>query len=76
MGVKTIMLQFTQGWPMQDEDAPRPKISLQTPPLDPLGVAELHAYIAELRVEISRAEAAIARKQDHRTAADSFFRKP
>ena len=65
---------------MQDEDAPRPKISLQTPPLDPLGlplgVAELHAYIAELRVEISRAEAAIARKQDHRTAADSFFRKP
>ena len=61
---------------MQDEDAPRPKISLQAPPLDPLGVAELHAYIAELRTEITRAEAAIARKQDHRTAADSFFRLP
>jgi uncharacterized small protein (DUF1192 family) len=61
---------------MQDEDAPRPKISLQTPPLDPLGVAELHAYIAELRTEIDRAEAAIARKQGHRAAADSFFRKP
>lgn len=61
---------------MQDEDAPRPKIGLQTPPLDPLGVAELHAYIAKLRTEIDRAEAAIARKQDHRAAADSFFRKP
>ena len=61
---------------MQDDDAPRPKITLQTPPLDPLGVAELHAYIAELRAEITRAEAAIARKQDHRAAADSFFRLP
>ena len=61
---------------MQDEDAPRSKITLHAPPLDPLGVAELHAYIAELRMEIGRAEAAIARKQDHRTAADSFFRKP
>ncbi len=61
---------------MQDEDVPRPKVSLQTPPLDPLGVAELHAYIAELRAEIGRAEAAIARKQSHKTAADSFFRLP
>ena len=59
---------------MQDEDLPPPKFTLQTPPLDPLGVAELHAYIAELRAEITRAEAAIARKQDHRAAADSFFR--
>ena len=61
---------------MQDEDLPRPKISLQTPPLDPLGVNELHAYIGELRAEIARAEAAIARKQDHRATADSFFRRP
>jgi len=37
-------------------------------------VAELQAYIAELRLEIARAEAAILKKQDHRTAADSFFR--
>ena len=61
---------------MQDEDLPRPKVTLQTPPLDPLGVAELHAYIAELRAEITRAEAAISRKQDHRAAADGFFRLP
>ena len=61
---------------MQDEDLPRPKVSLQTPPLDPLGVAELHAYVAALRAEIGRAEAAIARKQDHKEAADGFFRLP
>ena len=61
---------------MQDEDAPRPAPRLQALPLDPLGVAELQAYIAELRAEIGRAEAAIARKQDHRSAADGFFRLP
>ena len=59
-----------------DEDAPRPQPKLASPPLDPLGVAELHGYIAELRAEIARAEAAIARKQDHRSTADSFFRRP
>jgi len=62
--------------PMQDGDAPRPKLSLQTPPLDPLGMAELQSYIAALQAEIARAEAAIARKQDHRAAADSVFRRP
>jgi uncharacterized small protein (DUF1192 family) len=35
----------------------------------------LIAYIGELHDEIARAEAAIARKQDHRAAADQFFRK-
>jgi uncharacterized small protein (DUF1192 family) len=43
--------------------------------LEPLGVAELRDYIAQLQAEIARAEAAIARKQGHRTAADSVFRK-
>ena len=71
-----MILRTFEGQPMHDEDAPRPKINLQTPPLDPLGVAELHAYIAELNAEIVRAEAAIARKQDHRAAADGFFRLP
>ena len=60
----------------RDEDIPRPQPRLAAPPLDPLGVAELQGYIAELRAEIARAEAAIARKQDHRSAADSFFRRP
>ena len=61
---------------LTEDEEPRPKTRLATPPLDPLGVAELHAYIAELRGEIARAEAAIARKQDHRSAADSFFKRP
>ncbi len=59
---------------MWDEEEPGRQRRVVTLPLEPLGVAELHDYIAELRAEISRAEAAIARKQDHRGVADSFFR--
>ncbi len=58
-----------------DEDAPKPQRRLNPLPLDPLGVEELHTYIGELRGEIARAEAAIARKEAHRGVADSFFRK-
>lgn len=61
---------------MHDDDPPRPAPRLPSPPLDPLGVADLHAYIAELRAEITRAEAAIARKQDHRSAAEGVFKLP
>ena len=61
---------------MHDDDLPRPRPHLPSPPLDPLGVAELHAYIAGLRAEIARTEAAIARKQDHRSAADGVFKLP
>lgn len=64
-----------ESW-LTEEELPRLKARLVIPPLDPLGVAELQGYIAELRAEIVRAEAAIARKQDHRSAADSFFRRP
>ena len=61
---------------MEDE-APVPKTPLlATPPLDRLGVAELQAYIAGLRLEIARAEAEIVRKEALRNTADSFFRKP
>ncbi len=58
-----------------DEDLPKPRARLVTPPLDPLGVAELQTYIAELQQEIIRAEREIARKQDHRSAADNVFRR-
>lgn len=44
--------------------------------LDALGVEELGAYIGELRAEIARVEADIARKRSHRSAADAFFRTP
>lgn len=54
----------------------RRTVRVQPLPLGSLGLGELHDYLAELRAEIARAEAAIARKQTHRSAADAFFRKP
>lgn len=59
-----------------DEALPRPPSRLERLPLDMLGIEELNAYIGELKAEITRVEADIARKQSHRSAADSFFRKP
>ncbi len=60
---------------MWDEDDPKPKLRrVNSFPLDPLGVAELQDYIGELQVEVARAEAAIARKQDHKGEASRFFR--
>ena len=60
---------------MDDEPAPI-RSRLTPPPLDALGIAELQAYVAELKSEVVRAEAIIARKHDHRSAIDSVFRKP
>ncbi len=60
---------------MHDDDEPAPKPRrLQELRLDPLAVAELESYIAELRTEITRTEAEIARKRSHRSAADAFFK--
>ena len=62
---------------MWDDEPPPPPARRVTPILlEPLGLAELQEYIAELKAEIVRAEAAIERKQSHRGEADSFFRKP
>ena len=61
---------------MQDDEPTRPAPRLARPPLDPLGVTELREYIAELQGEIARVEAAITRKADHRSAAESVFGKP
>ncbi len=58
-----------------EDDLPRKRPRLERPALDSWGIAELHAYIEELREEIARAEADIARKGSHRAAADAFFRK-
>ncbi|MBV9247986.1 MAG: DUF1192 domain-containing protein [Acetobacteraceae bacterium] len=61
----------------EDEDLPvRKRHRLEKLVLDTLGVEELREYIGELREEIARVEADIARKQSHRSAADSFFKKP
>lgn len=62
---------------MDDDDLPRPPARTGVAPRDltPLGIAELEAYIAELRSEIARAEAAIAAKLGQRSGAESIFKK-
>lgn len=61
----------------RDDDEPVSKHNRLEPPLlDTFSVDELHDYIAELKAEIIRVEADIARKQSHRSAADAFFRRP
>ena len=58
----------------EEEDLPRRPKRLEPLVLDMLGIAELEAYIGELRDEIARVEAEIARKSSHRAAADTFFK--
>lgn len=64
----------------REDDEPAPaasaKARLQPLALDSLGIAELEAYIQELRQEISRVEVEIRRKEGHRTNADAVFRRP
>ena len=60
---------------MSDDLPGNSRKRLHVLPLDDLGVAELHAYIADLRAEIARAELAIDRKQQHLGAADLVFGK-
>lgn len=63
---------------MHDEDElpARKKRRVEPLVLDRFDVAELQDYITELQAEIARAEAAIAAKSGHRSAAEAFFRKP
>ncbi|MDR3519046.1 MAG: DUF1192 domain-containing protein [Azospirillaceae bacterium] len=57
-----------------DDVEPRtPKPALKE--LTVLSIDELNSYIAQLNAEIARAREAIAAKQGHRSAAESFFRK-
>ncbi len=42
--------------------------------LDSLSVEELKAYRVRLEAEIGRIDTEIARKQDHRSAAESIFK--
>ena len=59
---------------IEDDEPRRTPARLTILPLDGLGVSELESYIAELRTEIARAEAAIEAKRSHRGAADLFFK--
>lgn len=61
---------------MFDDDLPRPKPKLLSPPvLDKLSVDELDIYIADLHAEIARAEADKAKKAAWKSAADDLFKK-
>jgi uncharacterized small protein (DUF1192 family) len=62
--------------PIEEEDLPRKRQVLERPRFDGWDVAQLQDYIAELKDEIARAEAAIGARNDHRSAAEAFFRKP
>lgn len=61
---------------MMEDEAPRPKPGFAPPVIDRWDVAELRAYLSALQAEIARAEAAIAKLDAHRNAADAFFRRP
>jgi len=61
---------------MDEDILPRPKPNRLAPRnLEPLGVAELEGYIAELKAEIARAEAAIKARQSQRAGAEALFKK-
>ena len=61
--------------PVMDEDAePRRRQVLEKPRFDGWDVSQLQDYIAELQAEIARAEIAIGSRNDHRAAAEAFFR--
>ena len=60
---------------MDTDDLEPRKPKPQPKNLEPMGVEELRAYIAELEAEIRRVEADIARKTKHRSGAEALFKK-
>lgn len=60
---------------MEEEDpdprTKRPKLK----DLEIMSIDALEEYIAGLEAEVERARSAIAAKQDHRSAAENFFKK-
>lgn len=55
-----------------DTDPKTKKQKLRT--LDNMSVPELRAYVVQLKEEITRVEADIAKKEKHRAAADTLFK--
>lgn len=64
----------TKGKAVFDDDLPAKKPA-QKRNLEPMSIDELKEYIDGLKAEISRAEDEIRRKEVHKSAADSFFKK-
>ena len=60
---------------MDEDDLLPRKAAPQVRNLEPMSLAELEAYIAELDHEIERVRADIAAKRRHMSGADALFRK-
>lgn len=59
-----------------DESDLEPRRRMPQPKnLEPLSIAELEAYIAELGAEIERARAEIDAKRRQRTGAEAIFKR-
>lgn len=59
---------------MFDDDRPKPKTQEFPRKLDNMSIDELQDYIGELKAEITRVEADIAKKKASREAAASVFK--
>ena len=59
---------------MDEDDLIPRKVKPEPKNLEPMSIAALEDYIAELEAEIARARAVIAEKGDARNEAESFFR--
>jgi len=60
--------------PMDPEELEPRKKKAPLRDLEPLSIAELEGYIAEMRTEIARVEAKIAAKKSHLAGAASLFK--
>ena len=60
---------------MLEDDLEPKKAKPALKDLGPLSVEELHDYIAAMKEEITRVEAAIEKKRASTLAADAFFKK-
>lgn len=59
---------------MFDEELPAKKTPAARN-LEPLSLHELETYIEELKAEIVRVQGEIGKKEAHKSAADTFFKK-
>lgn len=59
---------------MLTDDDTDPKTRRAKPrPLDNMSVPDLREYVLQLQAEIARAEAEMAKKEKHKSAADAIF---
>lgn len=59
----------------EEEPRPRPRDGFVPAALEGWSAEALRDYVAALRAEIARAEAAMAARERQKEAADAFFRK-